>query len=995
MAELQVKTVMEKAINNPKLQPYLWKEVIDRYSEDSFNLLLKYGMFKPEHRNEDYGWEALNFIEIYLRKYKNSLSNDIVPHIKSIINDAMAIGNEDYRLYRQVINIYSVMPSNHIIQQDIEVLKEIVTNRDPRQTLLHYLHYGLYTNLIAESSPIVEQLFYLFIKTAQKKNDQNLLIILTRDKEKLVKTISFNYQRIFDFLIRQLLEEIQNGECLYTLDSIKYHSLVDKGTFKLYINDKLVSAWKSKGYTQNENEVKLYIIKYMEQNGLTIEDGKLDYILKMLITYPFSENAAESIFASRKYLHDICDYILYIIKIILEKENLKIEKIEELLLNEYVLVKKIALYIIISKYDEYKSCVLKHIKEKSTAFDFIIRYYIFGDEVKRLFNCINEDIESTKDTQFIESLNEIINRGRYIPRDASQDEKIYFLQSRFRELTNIHFFNTRHQELKKISQIDYQLSAAMSFGDVETISPSKYFTHSLQELVDMSNKQIVDTFNNFDPKKGDITKTGSVSFRGANDVLSELIVAAPEKILENLCPFIKLNHIYSFGFFYGFRSLDASKLNLLKVYLKEFIEFSHEFIYERINNSKLLKEAEDNGQSAYSFIKQYMWTIEGSENTEIMNLNLFCDTVDVLINHYTEGKEEINHYIVGKGDKNIYERIKILPHYSINSVWGTTISTLIHFTKNVFKQNEKETRTLWDNKISPGLEKLYNGEDSFITYYCLGENIELLEYIDSVWCDKFVEKLELKSENWCAFIAGYSMYPRVYKETILKLVEHIKHAWDFDTIDISLRARLISKIVIAYLNNFDGFEQLLDPIINTLNSKYIEEIIRIICTIDNEEIDSEQYMRFAQKSIKIWDKVLDSIKTSKDNQAAKKVAEDLFDFIRPFRFVDKGIINRIKESISIVNEFNIYEYSSSLSTYHLTEYLASYLDSNIKELDETIYLYLTKMTPDYEESTVKKLILHMKTNKQALSEIRDAYLNNSVGRNTFVIYISELLTDCI
>jgi len=972
-----MRRIILRAIENPKLQPYLWSEIIARHGLSSYDILSKHGMFKedliPSKSSVSYSfahrWNALDFIKIYIGKFDSNLNTEFYNQIREIIESVLLSSEFSVGIGIQLVNIYNVISPKFIHKQDLVVFQAILDIDSTKDSTLSYsFFYDIFLSLLQADSPLTIKIFQMIINNYINYDDItrfDLLRYLIDNPDLMDKLIMQSPDEVLECLITAFKESYYNSnmnrEYEIKINGNEYRSKLADDKLHLYINKekKLSVTFES-------------LEKVIDDVRLTInpEDSKnIERDSKLLALYPFEAYAYESIFVKDRQ-NSLDQSLLSLILMTLDSSKQTTEKIKEFLNDELMIVKKLGLYIIINEFEAFKEIILTGIIEDISLWNMILRFYIFGDETRQLLKLLSTEPEFSSDKILVENLDTMIKKNSFIPRKDPDKHFVFFCQSRYRELKNIEYFNAKHTELYEKSNMDYQLSAAVSHGPSGFVEDT--FPYSLMDLQNMSNSQIVIAFNKFEPKEDDNLSLKQVSYEGGNNLLQELIKTSPKKILFDISPFLDLKPEFASGIMGGLMGLADSSEKTLDFYKTDVFTFSHDYI------TKIFSI----GYTEKQFAKYFMWMVTKYKNMALEELKFLSMSISYIVDKFLETNNQ-------KKNEFIEDSFRNLDFAALNTLIGTCIEAIIFSTITSMKNsNTKDVLKLWNTNFLPTLEKIIDSENVLI-FYAVGHYLPNLNYIDSSFGEQVISALSPEADSWCSFMAGYSHCFQVFRGIISEQRKNISIALSTNRLHGSIKERLVNRVGVAYLNGYENMDELIDEVFSYDNPNFLNSLIHLAGTIKHDDSNANAYIIQTAQAKKLWGKIIEKIRTVELDEIWKSIVESLFRFLYAFTFIDDEIIKFIKSSLKLISKYNnsgIYVYPNH---YKLMQYLSAHVHTKGTDLKPLILSYLVSLTPDSHEGEIKKLVdLFQQEDRQ---NIRTAYLEKSRGKNNIVVYITKKL----
>ena len=221
---------------------------------------------------------------------------------------------------------------------------------------------------------------------------------------------------------------------------------------------------------------------------------------------------------------------------------------------------------------------------------------------------------------------------------------------------------------------------------------------------------------------------------------------------------------------------------------------------------------------------------------------------------------------------------------------------------------------------------------------------------------------------------GYSYVGTIYQEIYNYFKEHgdLLRVLDDKNIKDKVEERAIQNIAIAYINNYESFEEE-NSLINTLISRNdyeeISHLIWFMWTLRKKDDD-----KLKNKIYELWPKIVDNINLS--TREGRKMASQLCHWAV---FVDQIDEERRRLLISIAPHSE-----ESYNSYVLLESISNLSKEQPFEAHEIWMKMLEGSTPDYPEEAIKSLFLNLlKRGSDGFRKAREAeseYIKNGNDR---------------
>lgn len=617
------------------------------------------------------------------------------------------------------------------------------------------------------------------------------------------------------------------------------------------------------------------------------------------------------------------------------------EILNEFLSDRYLYFTKMGLFIIAHDMDKYGVLIRKFINEGNTT--FISEGHYFGDELKHVLEGMK--FKNDKDRY---KLKTIIEKGPkyFVPNWADENYLSRWKQKRYRALRHDSFFEKLYEDLKKKTNSEPELSAAIG-PMITRWGPGKSHL-TKDQILEMSNANLAGFLSG--AKTEGFWEEPTVG--GLADTLKIAVKEQPEKFINDLTPFSKTGYLYIYEMLWGIKDAWKNKQAIDWGKLLKFIirytekeafwndsymvvgdrwEATHEWVVREI--ADLLHDGTRNDK----------WAIDAKYLSKIENLLLFM--VDKTMLPRKED-EEINAPVT----------------HALNSINGKLFSALISFALRTARLESKVNatkRVKWKREIKERFERAL--EHNIIEAYTLfGQYIRNLNYLDSRWVNKKIKDFEsLKDERmWNFFMYGYlfmsEWHPKLYK----KMEGHFEKAIESGVKGETSQERLIQHITIGYLAGIEEIsgDGLFGKIIYNWNPSEIREVINYFWTQHNilaKPVLPKQ-KRAKKNIIQFWRMSYDRYKGEED------LGDD-----------DKAIISELSRLIAFLDEIDSESFKwLKLSVQHIhINFNSPFFIEKInrikdrgeskKFIGELFLEMLNNFTPDFDQKHIRSIIEYL------------------------------------
>ena len=940
---------IKRVKENKDLEPYFFEKIIERKDPKWFKLLKNNGYMDIENIQYVNGneyverWYVLEYIKSILDDVCKNKNYEIVDEVKTLLKEISDKSN-NYKVCQQSLEVIYLIPEK---LYDAEYLEEIVSNWIKKGNM------NIITNLID-----------LICKLTDKKELENSLIILKivladmLSKNTDASYLMFKMNKSIDILCKddslkliniiiELIESYLFVENSYReIDNDKIEIKSNRQYYQIFINGK--NLFKDKFYNRVIDIDK--IKKEVEKSSNKYKVEEVDRVVKLIYGDLFSKESLKSLYSNDLYNISTFDYIVYLIKNILKENNSnkKIEEIIKYMLNsKYDFIIKLGLYGLNCVVCNYSRLFEEILQENKEIFNYIIRFDIFDEDIKFLFENLKDINERS-----VSLIDEIIDEEEYIMHDFGNEFNDIWKQKRYNALSHIPYFAKKLEETKKKTNYNAELKPCIEIGKWYTIKEKSLI--SCNDIKNMSNQELVFEMKKFEPKKIN-DEYEEISYRGFGIEIKKAIIEEPERFYINLDLFNNISNEFMSYIIDGFKELvEQNKINKVTNIVKLFMEYieREEFWHitprHRYSNEVVLKRM-------FKFLDDYLDNDKIEFNDEIFSyiikvLNECINNID-----YKKYEEEI----INNNDYRFY---------ILNSLASLNNQVLLSLAlrlkrMDMVKDKDKELNQLYRCILKKCPKNLY---------LIMGFYVLQLTFINKEWTKSIILN-KVDKDDKCYFTIGYLLNLNINKEYFDMMksdyIEFIEKKYN----DKNIKKGLVDHIVIAYINNFDNGYELINKLIDNSDDEIIINIINACMELKKEnllkDITDKDYNK---KLLHIWSNINKAIKEKK-YEDINKIKKETTKFITKFDEVDDNVKINISDSFSYMTD-DFYTYN-----------LILYLNNQIEALSETnntlediIKEFLIVTSPIYPEKEIQKLVKYLfESNKDYIMEIFDSYLDKN------------------
>lgn len=642
---------------------------------------------------------------------------------------------------------------------------------------------------------------------------------------------------------------------------------------------------------------------------------------------------------------EMLTFILKRVLIAKDKSDVNATKkiLKQFLKDEFLYFPKMALYIIGQNTDNYKE-LFWEILDTDIGDSLMYETLYFGEELKYVL----KNLKDLTDKQ--ELLNKKIDNA--VKRhDYKEDSERYIAMSKqeiYEALSHDPYFKSRYKEMKKITNVDRSLHAAV--GSVETRWGPGPSPLTKEEIIKMPNDKLAEILATFRTK--DSWRGPSVG--GLADLIAEVANEMPGKFIEDMHSFKDTGYIYIYEILKGIREAWKGKKDI--DWDKAF-----DFIEKYINRKEFWKDKfivekdEWLGGATHQWIAGIVAELiqDGTRDDAWAFPEKNFEKADKIIfllldfdNLKVEEDKEITDYVT----------------YTLNTSLGKAITALILLTLRIARVNDKnitKNEIKWAPKYKEKYEEVLSNKiiEGFTNF---GRYMPNFYYLDNEWVKEKIRNFEDEkgSKYWEAFINGYLSIGRVYDNLFSLMKSHYQYSISYDFSDKRDNEYLVQHISLAYLRGqepIDTADSLFKQILDEFKYEQIEDIIGFFwmqrghLTAQNKTNE-----KIRRKIIEFWKWLYEKYKSKEILSVEdKKIISDTIKLAAILPQINKEYSNWLMLSAPYVHE----DFNSSFFVEYLNE-LKDKGDSNetAKHIGEIFLKMLEKFTPYFDEKHIRSIV---------------------------------------
>ncbi len=605
------------------------------------------------------------------------------------------------------------------------------------------------------------------------------------------------------------------------------------------------------------------------------------------------------------------------------------KKIKWLINQDHPIFKRLAIYTINYHYDKLSSIFwslngnpLEIPDAKHELYELIKknRHSFTSEQIDQIVKWI-ENIEYLAPDEYIEDKTIVERRGAYVKKEwlsallGISNEAVISLYDKY---NSIYPEELEHPGFDFWSEL-----RSNSESPVEDI-----------DLLSMPTEEVVEYLNNFQEK--DYWKASSIE--GLYGTLRRCVFKNPDHFSIDISTYLKLNRPYQHALLRGFYEVWRSK---------RAIDWKAVFLFI---NSILISEDfwnDDYTEKGYNYRN---WII--SQIADLINDGTKNDQHAFDIALLPEA-EKILLLLVQKAESKNHNMRNIVSSVQISNK-GKIFVAMINYSLRNARMNRKEEEYKWvesiKNEFTKRLDKSI--EPSFDFSVVVGENLEILYYLDKEWVKSNLDKIFPLDmiEYWEASFTGYLFYKYFVNFHLYNLLSengHYQKAISFDFKEDHVSDRIALHICVAYLEGWEKLENkdsLINSLLNSKNKNYFSAVIDYLW-MQNENIPE----KIKNQIIPLWNQIFEKLYEEKDNPDYFDLISDSSKLLSLVDSIDNDIFKWLKLAAEHIKDNR----NSPL----FIENLLKYVDKKPIEVAELFLIVLNSgFFPNYKEEQIKEII---------------------------------------
>ncbi|WMS87878.1 hypothetical protein [Pleionea litopenaei] len=631
--------------------------------------------------------------------------------------------------------------------------------------------------------------------------------------------------------------------------------------------------------------------------------------------------------------------------------------VKSMLASEYQTIQRIAIYIIGRNYHLFTDVVDQLLDVKYLDSNYQHEMWHFLNKCYPNFTDSNKE----KVLELIYGIASYDDEGELHAGASAYNKAIWLsaIKEYGEREANLYFESTK---IAKTEPEHPDFSSYMSVGWSGRKSPK-----TIEELQALSFDELVQELKNYK----DSDAFNDHGLEELAKVFKQLVKNEPLKYYLNLNKFIYLDFAYIYELIEAYRNLweDKSKFPWDEIWEK-LLEFCSNVIeQDRFWDPENAKQRE-------SFVANRHWIIS--------SIGRFIEAGTKTDQHAFDEKhlsdaEKILTYLLERVKGSEYKVDSDAVSISINSPRGHCLNALINLTLRSCrisdKKNNNDHSMVWskfaryyDSEL--GRSDLTEPEYEFATL--VTNYLPNFLYMSKPWVLENLNRIFDQNNylKWLCAMQGYAYVGTIYQEIYgyLRMHGDLLKALDDDNIRNRIKEKAIQNIAVAYINNFESFEET-NSLINTLIERNNhEEINHLIWFIGSFRKKGDDNLK--NKVYELWPKILENIDLS--TRHGRRMASKLCDWTV---FVDQ-IDEDIRRLLLTIAPYS----DESHNSYTILESISEISETQPFEAFEIWMKILEGSTPDYPEEAIRSIFTNLlKKGSEGLRKARQAeseYLKN-------------------
>ena len=626
------------------------------------------------------------------------------------------------------------------------------------------------------------------------------------------------------------------------------------------------------------------------------------------------------------------------------------EYVKKMLVSEYQTIERLAIHVISINYHLFTDVIDRLLDEKYLDSNYRHEMWHFLNKSYPKFSALQKE----KLLELISGINRYDDKGEFHAGISAYNKAIWLsaIKEHGDMEANLYVEST---DIVKTKPAHPDFKSYMSVGWGGRKSPK-----TIEELKALPIDELVQELKNYkDP--GGFDEPG---LEGLVKVFKQLVKTEPLNYYLNLNKFISLNLAYVYEIIEAFKDLwiEKSKLPWDEIWTKLL-----EFCLGVIEQDPFWHH--ENAKRRESFVANRYWIV--SSIGRLIEAGTKTDE-HAFNEENLPNAEEILAYLLKREEGNEFKVDSDAVSISINSPRGHCIEALINLTLRSCrisdKKNNKDHSKVWSH-----FQRYYDSEldrsDSENPEYefatLVTNFLPNFLYMSKLWVLENLNRIFDQNNylKWLCAMQGYAYVGTIHQEIYKYLKEHgdLLRVLDDENIRDRVEEKAIQNIAVAYINDFESFEEdnsLISTLIRRNDHEEIRQLIWFMWTLRKRNDE-----KLKIKIYELWPIILHNLDLS--TKEGRRIASQLCHWAV---FVDQIDEDRRRLLLTIAP----YSHESH-NSYVLLESISEISTTQPFEAHEIWMKLLEGSTPDYPEESVRNIFTNLlKEGPEGLRKAREA-----------------------
>ncbi|MBL7170612.1 MAG: hypothetical protein ISS46_01290 [Candidatus Omnitrophica bacterium] len=607
----------------------------------------------------------------------------------------------------------------------------------------------------------------------------------------------------------------------------------------------------------------------------------------------------------------------------------------------FPLFRRMVLFVVNDEWNKYKDLFWGFLKRNPETFDE-------SDYEVELYKLLQQNVAQFEPDEK-EKIKVLISRGpRWKPDEKQEHYIAYWKQKWYLAMVKDSYFAPlfeKQKDITKIKEIEPPDEGRVSVRTGEGPSPV-----SKEDILKMSNRELAKYLHEFKTKD----KWKGPTAGGLAEVLKAAVKEKPDKFVEDLDPFLKVNYHYAYTILYGLEDVWKEKKTFDWGKLFKFVKgyFNEPGFWEDAKKS----QDEDWRDTHLSIINVAADLIqEGTRNDS------WAFAADK--EYFRQAEEILDKAIEKLPVVGVQKPPRDFATYSLNTSYGRVIIAIILLSLRKARVEDKKGVKKEEIKWNPGKYENLFQKEVIEAYTFFGWYMPNFAYLNKTWVEKKIKEFkDLPGDNikWQAFMEGYLSGHRVYQDLYKLMRPHYIKAIESDFGKELTAEGIVQHITIGYLRgdeSLEGEDSLFKKIIDKWKCPQILEIVsffwsesRNLIKKSDTEKETEGDKKARDRIIEFWRWIYrekDMIKRNlKDDY--KKLLSDLSRLTVILDSIDSENSKWLLDLAPCVEE--------NFNAGFFVEYLNKFDGQSMGFISKIFLEMLTAATPRYKEEDIISIV---------------------------------------